>query len=94
MFSVKAIPILAAAAIILLAILAQVPGEQKTLTGVVSDAMCSSMHMMRDKPEAECLRNCVKLETKYALVAGQTRAAGLLYARIIPKLSQEDARQN
>ena len=72
MFSVKAIPILAAAAIILLAILARTPGEQKTVTGVVSDSMCGSTHMMKDKPEAECLRYCVKQGTKYALVAGKT----------------------
>jgi hypothetical protein len=72
MFSVKAIPILAAAAIIPLAIFAQTPGEQKTLTGVVSDAMCGSTHMMKDKPKAECLRYCVKRGTKYALVAGKT----------------------
>jgi len=72
MFSAKAIPILAAAAIIPLTILAQTPGEQKTLTGVVSDAMCGSTHMMKDKPETECLRYCVNQGTKYALVAGKT----------------------
>ena len=72
MFSAKAIPILAAAAIIPLTILAQTPGEQKTLTGVVSDAMCGSTHMMKDKPETECLHYCVKQGTKYALVAGKT----------------------
>jgi hypothetical protein len=71
MFSVKVIPMLAAAAIIPLAILPQTPGEQKTLTGVVSDAMCGSTHMMKDKPDAECLRYCVKQGTKYALVAGK-----------------------
>jgi len=72
MFSVKVIPMLAAAAIIPLAILAQTPGEQKTLTGVVSDAMCGSTHMMKDKPAADCLRYCVKQGTKYALVAGKS----------------------
>src|SRR5882672_10660007 len=72
MFSAKAIPILAAAGIIPLTILAQTPGEQKTLTGVVSDAMCVSTHMMKDKPEMECLRYCVKQGTKYALVAGKS----------------------
>ena len=71
MFSVKAIPMLAAAAIIPLAILAQTPGEQKTLTGIVSDAMCGQTHMMKDKPAAECLRYCIKQGTKYALVAGK-----------------------
>ncbi len=56
MFSVKAIPILAAAVLASLVSVAQTGGEQKTLTGVVSDAMCGQTHMMKDKPAAECLR--------------------------------------
>ena len=67
--SVKAIPMLAAALLAPLVILAQASGEQKTLTGIVSDAMCGATHMMKDKPAAECLRYCVKQGTKYALVA-------------------------
>jgi len=70
-FSVKVIPMLAAAVLVPLAILAQTAGGQKTLTGVVSDAMCGQTHMMKDKPAAECLRYCVKQGTKYALVAGK-----------------------
>ena len=69
MFSIKAIPMLAAAALAPLAILAQTSGDPKTLTGVVSDAMCGQTHMMKGKPDAECLRYCVKQGTKYALVA-------------------------
>jgi hypothetical protein len=68
---VKAISMLAA----LLApvtILAQASGEQKALTGVVSDAMCGSTHMMKDKTAAECLRYCAKQGTKYALVSGKS----------------------
>jgi hypothetical protein len=53
-------------------ILAQTSGDQKTMTGIVSDAMCGSAHMMKDKPDSECLRYCVKQGTKYALVAGKT----------------------
>jgi len=71
MLSVKALPILAAAVLTPLAILAQTSADQKTLTGVVSDAMCGQTHMMKDKPAAECLRYCVKQGTKYALVAGK-----------------------
>lgn len=67
--SVKAIPMLAGLALAPVAILAQASVEQKTLTGVVSDAMCGARHMMKDKPAAECLRYCVKQGTKYALVA-------------------------
>jgi len=71
MLSVKAILVLAAAVLAPLVILAQTSGDQKTLTGVVSDAMCGQTHMMKDKPAAECLRYCVKQGTKYALVAGK-----------------------
>lgn len=71
MFSVRAIPMLAAATLVPLAILAQTSGDQKTLTGVVSDAMCGGTHMMKDKPAAECLRYCVRQGTKYALLAGK-----------------------
>jgi hypothetical protein len=72
MFSVKAITMLAAAVLAPRAIIAQASGEQKTVTGIVSDAMCGSAHMMKDKPDSECLRYCVKQGTKYALVAGKT----------------------
>jgi hypothetical protein len=69
--AVKVIPMLAAAALVPLAILAQTGGDQKAVTGIVSDAMCGATHMMKDKPDAECLRYCVKQGTKYALVAGK-----------------------
>jgi hypothetical protein len=71
MFSVKVIPMLAAVVLAPVAILAQASVEQKTLAGVVSDAMCGATHMMKDKPDAECLRYCVKQGTKYTLVAGK-----------------------
>src|SRR5713226_6139998 len=71
-FSTNAILVLAATALLgTVSILAQTSGEWKTLTGVVSDAMCGQTHMMKDKPDAECLRYCVKQGTKYALVAGK-----------------------
>jgi hypothetical protein len=50
MFSVKAIPILAMTVFAPLVSLVQTGGEQKTLTGVVSDSMCGQTHMMKDKP--------------------------------------------
>ena len=37
-----------------------------------SDAMCGQTHMMKDKPDAECLRYCVKQGNKYALVVGKS----------------------
>ena len=50
----------------------QAPGAERTLTGVVTDAMCGRTHMMKGKSDAECLRYCVKNGTKYALLAGKT----------------------
>lgn len=46
-------------------------GTQKTLTGIVSDAMCGKTHMAKDKTAAECTRMCVQQGQKYALVVGQ-----------------------
>ena len=40
------------------------------LTGVVSDAMCGASHMMEGKTPAQCVRECVKEGSKYALVVG------------------------
>ena len=72
-FSTNAILVLAATALLgTVSILAQTSGAQKTLTGVVSDAMCGQTHMMKDKPDADCLRYCVKQRNKYALVVGKT----------------------
>ena len=64
--------ILPLAAVILLgavSVLAQNSGTQKTLTGIVSDAMCGATHMAKDKSAAECSHMCVKGGQKYALVA-------------------------
>lgn len=72
MFSAKANLVLATTALLAtVPILAQTSGAPKTLTGVVSDAMCGQTHMMKDKSAAECLRYCVKQGNKYALVAGK-----------------------
>jgi hypothetical protein len=71
--SAKAVLVLAATALAgTVSTLAQASGEQKTLTGVVSDAMCGQTHMMKDKPDTDCLRYCVKQGNKYALVVGKS----------------------
>jgi hypothetical protein len=49
----------------------QTAGAEKTLTGVVSDAMCGKTHMAKDKSAAECTRMCVQQGQKYALVVGE-----------------------
>ena len=43
----------------------------KSYTGTVSDTMCGGKHtMMPGKPDADCVRACVKAGAKYALVVG------------------------
>ncbi len=43
----------------------------QTFTGTVSDTMCGARHtMMPGKPDAECVRECVKAGSDYALVVG------------------------
>jgi hypothetical protein len=44
----------------------------KTLTGTVSDNMCGAKHMSKDKPAAECTRECIKMGSDYALVVGNS----------------------
>jgi len=60
-----------AAALLLLTLstLALAGSADKTFTGVVSDDMCGRRHtMMPGKPDADCVRACVKAGSKYALV--------------------------
>jgi hypothetical protein len=45
------------------------PSDQ-TFTGVVSDSMCATKHMMKDVSAAKCTRECVKSGSDYALVVG------------------------
>lgn len=40
----------------------------QTFTGTVSDTMCGAKHMLPGKTDAECTRECVKANSKYALV--------------------------
>ncbi|MBZ5629648.1 MAG: hypothetical protein LAO06_12365 [Acidobacteriia bacterium] len=45
--------------------------NDQTFTGTVSDTMCGAHHtMMPGKPDAECVRACVKAGIDYALVVG------------------------
>lgn len=45
-------------------------GAKRTLTGVVSDAMCGKTHDMKGMSDAQCTRMCVKGGSAYALVVG------------------------
>jgi len=47
--------------------------EKKTVTGVITDEMCGNDHkMMNVTPDTKCVTECVKMGSKYALLAGST----------------------
>jgi hypothetical protein len=42
-----------------------------TFTGVITDTMCGAKHgMMKNQPDAQCVRTCVKGQYAYALFDG------------------------
>lgn len=43
--------------------------SQTTLTGILTDDMCTQKHMMPGKPNADCVRECIKHGAKYVVVA-------------------------
>ena len=48
----------------------QVYAAPKTIEGVVSDTMCGKKHMLPGKTDAQCIQECIKSGSSYALVAG------------------------
>jgi hypothetical protein len=44
--------------------------KEQTFTGVVSDNMCGKQHMSKNKPAAQCTRECVSAGADYGLVVG------------------------
>jgi hypothetical protein len=44
--------------------------SSQTLTGTVTDAMCGAQHMMQGKTPAQCIRECVKQGSDFALASG------------------------
>lgn len=56
-----------AIAFVLLTSLVAIAAPQ-SFTGVVSDSMCGPKHMLPGKTDAECTRECLKANSKYALV--------------------------
>jgi hypothetical protein len=55
----------------LVALTAGYTAASQSLTGVVTDEMCGKKHtMMPGKPDADCVRECVKAGSNYALVVG------------------------
>ena len=43
--------------------------SQTTLTGVLTDDMCTKKHMMRGRSNADCVRECIKHGAKYVVVS-------------------------
>ncbi|QEE28589.1 hypothetical protein FTW19_11625 [Terriglobus albidus] len=54
---------------LVLAAVATFAQSAQSFTGTVTDSMCGTKHMMKDKP-AECTRACAKQGSDYALVVG------------------------
>ncbi len=44
--------------------------DTKTITGVLTDDMCTKKHMIAGKSDADCVRECIKHGSKYAVAAG------------------------
>ncbi len=42
---------------------------QTTVTGILTDNMCTTKHMMPGKPNADCVHECVEHGAKYVVVA-------------------------
>jgi hypothetical protein len=43
--------------------------SQTTVTGILTDDMCTKKHMMPGKPNADCVRECIKHGAKYVVVS-------------------------
>jgi hypothetical protein len=48
----------------------QVHAASQTIDGIVSDSMCGKKHMMPGKTDAQCIQECIKSGSSYALVVG------------------------
>lgn len=53
---------------LMLIVTAVASAAPQSFTGVLSDSMCGAKHMIPGKTDAECTRECVKANSKYALV--------------------------
>ena len=46
----------------------QLHAATQTIDGVVTDSMCGKKHMMPGKTDAQCVQECIKSGSSYALV--------------------------
>ncbi len=62
--------VLSIATLALFLSLSGLASQTTTVTGVLTDDMCTKKHMMPGKPNAECVRECIKHGAKYVVVSG------------------------
>ncbi len=48
----------------------QLHAASQSIEGVVTDSMCGRKHMMPGKSDAQCVQECIKSGSSYALVVG------------------------
>lgn len=50
--------------------LQQVHAATQTIDGFISDTMCGKMHMEPGKTDVQCIQDCIKAGSSYALIVG------------------------
>jgi hypothetical protein len=68
----KKISILALALMsaIMIPAIQQLHAASQAIDGIVTDSMCGKKHMMPGKTDAQCVQECIKSGSGYALVVG------------------------
>ena len=56
--------------VVMIPAIQQIHAASKSIDGIISDAMYGKKHMMPGKTDAECVQECVKTGSSYALMAG------------------------
>jgi hypothetical protein len=60
--------ILALTTAILIPAIQQLRAAPQSIDGIISDSMCGKEHMLPGKTDAQCIQECVKSGSSYALV--------------------------
>jgi len=56
--------------VIMMPAIQQLHAASQSFEGVISDTMCGKQHMMPGKTDAQCVQECIKSGSGYALVTG------------------------
>ncbi|HZL50972.1 MAG TPA: hypothetical protein VFC37_08505 [Terracidiphilus sp.] len=62
--------VLALTSAIMIPAIQQLHAASQSIDGVISDSMCGKKHMLPGKTDAQCIQECIKSGSNYALVAG------------------------